>query len=162
MEVENWLPVKDYEGLYEVSDLGRVKSLKFGEGKILKQYLSSSTYLTVKLYKDGKKRSYSVHTLVAVSFLNHISGRCFGVVNHINFNRHDNRLVNLELVSARENANLKHLPSTSKYVGVHFNKERGKWKASIFINKKSKFLGRFDSELEAHYAYQKALAEISQ
>lgn len=161
MEVENWLPVKDYEGLYEVSDLGRVRSLKFGKSKILKPGVNSARYLNVVLSKGSKKISYSVHSLVACSFLNHTPGSCSNVVNHINFNRCDNRLVNLEIIPNRENTNKKHLSSTSKYTGVSFRKDRGKWKATIFINKKNRFLGNFNSELEAHHAYQKALAEIT-
>jgi hypothetical protein len=61
MIVENWLPVKDYEGFYEVSDLGRVRSLRFGKVKIMKQSLSSNKYLIVNLWNDKKMKSYSVH-----------------------------------------------------------------------------------------------------
>lgn len=169
--MEIWKSVKGYNGFYEVSDLGRVKSIsrvvKHSKGgfkkvkeKILKQTKSSNGYLNVSLY-DGKKR-YTVftHRLVAEYFLNHINGSYLLVVNHINFDKNDNRLCNLEVVSQRENANRKHLKSTSKYVGVSFYKSKNKWVSSIVINGKGVFIGYFEKELDAHKAYQKKLKQI--
>lgn len=159
MEVENWLPIKGYEGIYEVSDLGRVRSLKFEKTKVLQLNISSNKYLALGLCKDGKKKTYNVYVLVAIAFLNHVPNGRITVVNHINFDRLDNRLVNLELVSFRENTNKKHLLSTSKYTGVCWCKTKGKWKASVHISKKIN-LGYFTTELEAHYAYEESLTKI--
>jgi hypothetical protein len=161
MIVENWLPVKDYEGFYEVSDLGRVRSLRFGKVKIMKQSLSSNKYLIVNLWNDKKMKSYSVHILVASAFLGHVPNGRITVVNHINFDRLDNRSVNLEVISFRENANKKHLPSTSKYTGVYWNKDSRKWVSRISICGRVKYLGRFTTELDAHYAYEEELAKIT-
>lgn len=63
---ERWLPVVDYEGLYEVSDLGRVCSLR--RGIILKPTLTKLGYLRVEPYANGKGRKVMVHCLVAVAF----------------------------------------------------------------------------------------------
>jgi hypothetical protein len=161
MIVENWLPVKDYEGVYEVSDFGRVRSLRFGKVKILKQNLSSNTYLSVNLWDGKKMKSYSVHSLVAIAFLGHVPNGRITVVNHINFDRLDNRSVNLEVISFRENTSRKHLPSTSKYTGVYWNKASRKWMARIYVYGKTKYLGTFTTELDAHYAYEEELAKIT-
>jgi hypothetical protein len=69
-------------------------------------------------------------------------------------------LDNLEIVTARENSNKKHLKSSSKYIGVCFEKESKKWVASISLKGKQKKLGRFDCEIKASEAYQNALKTL--
>jgi hypothetical protein len=77
-------------------------------------------------------------------------------VDHINGVRTDNRLVNLEYVSQRENNERSgsRIEKSSKYRGVSFDKERGKWVAAIYIKGKRKFLGRFRHEKRAAKAYE--------
>ena len=139
--------VKGFEGHYQISNLGRVKSLaRKGnlKEKILKGSTIASGYLTVLLYKDGKTKGKYVHQLVAEAFLNHIpNGKTSTstVVNHINFNRADNRLENLELTTMRENTNRKHLKSSSDAVGVSWSKHANKWQSGITINGKVVYLG---------------------
>ena len=82
------------------------------------------------------------------------------VINHINFDKKDNKVSNLEIVTNRENSNRKHLKSTSKYTGVSFEKDRNKWVAQIKINGKRVLLGRFSNEIDASNAYQSKLKEI--
>ena len=163
MEVENWLPVKDYEGHYEVSDLGRVRSVKFNKCKILKKGYGISKYEIVKLSKNCVLKSKAVHQLVAIAFLGHTPCGHNLVVNHINFNRQDNRVCNLEIVTQRQNLNQKHRKSYSKYTGVSFRKDSRKkpWYAQIEINKFRIYLGSYKTEIEAHYAYEEALAKIT-
>jgi hypothetical protein len=161
MEVENWLPVKDYEGHYEVSDLGRVRSIKFGEGKIRKKDRGLSNYDAVTLCKNCICKSKAVHKLVAIAFLNHVPDGHKKVINHINFDKLDNRLVNLEIISQRDNSNRKHITYTSKYVGVSLSRS-SKWTSAISIDGKTRYLGVFMTELEAHNAYQEALEKITQ
>ena len=70
MKKEIWKPIKGYEGLYQVSNFGRVKSLKFGKEKILKQSIDKKTgYLHVVLCKNGILKTYYVHRLVAEAFI---------------------------------------------------------------------------------------------
>lgn len=162
--------IKGYEGLYQISNLGNVKSLssegKKGKGNyarkesILKGCVNGSGYLNVVLYKDGRTTSRHIHQLVAISFLNHKPCGFKLVVNHIDLNPLNNNINNLEIVTQRENANRKHLKSTSKYVGVHWCKTKCKWISSIRINGKLKFLGHFNNEHTAHLAYQKELKNI--
>ena len=74
IETEIWKPKKDYEGLYEVSNFGRVKSLGNGNSgnskeRILKPYKTKDGYLKIGLFKNGKRKKILVHRLVAETFL---------------------------------------------------------------------------------------------
>ena len=133
--MENWKDIKGYEGIYQVSDLGNVKSLprmvpsprglsRFIKERILKTGSNNGGYLSVILCKDGIMKTKSIHQLVAESFLNHIPFGRELVVNHINFTREDNKLENLEIISFRQNTNKKHLKSSSKYTGVFWMKNK--------------------------------------
>ena len=158
---EEWKDIKDYEGIYQVSNLGRVKSLKFDKEKILNTGKASSGYLMVCFSKNGKKKARTVHSVVAEAFLDHEPNGYKLVVNHINFDRLDNRVENLEVVTNRENSNQKHLKSTSNYTGVSWYNRTKKWESKIRVNGKSKHLGLFTNELEASRAYQNKLKEIN-
>lgn len=169
--MEIWKSVKDYEGLYEISNLGRVKSLgreKLALGKypflsnefILKNSLSLKGYYRVKLYKKQTKSMKQVHVLVAESFLNHKTCGMKLVVDHINNIKTDNRVDNLRIVTNRQNCNRQHIKSSSKYVGVSWDNFNKKWKSQIQINGKKKHLGLFNSEIEASEYYENALKSI--
>lgn len=67
---------------------------------------------------------------------------------------------NLEIITNRENSNKKHLPSSSKYIGVYHDKRSKKWKSQIGINNKQLHLGYYINEIDAHNAYQEKLKEI--
>jgi hypothetical protein len=169
---EIWKDIPDYEGMYQVSDLGRVKSLKRItivsdvinrplKERILKLMFNSSDYLYVTLTKVGFfKKNYPIHQLVAFVFKNHKPCGHKLVINHINFIKTDNRVVNLEIVINRENCNKKHLKSTSKYTGVSWNKKNNKWASQIMIEGRNKHIGYFRNELEASNAYQNELKKI--
>ena len=101
--METWKPVKGYEGLYEVSNLGKVKGLR--ANKVLHGMPRMHGYLAVWLYKDGQPRKQeSIHRLVAEAFCENPYGK--PEVNHINENKTDNRASNLEWVTRKENVNL--------------------------------------------------------
>ena len=106
---EEWRPVVGYEGLYEVSNRGNVKSLNYnhtGQEKILKAGKDKDGYLQVVLYKGGKKKTYKVHRLVAQAFIQFVPQE--GVmyeVDHRNTDRTDNRAINLYWVSRSQNMN---------------------------------------------------------
>ena len=107
-----WKDIKDYEGIYQVSDDGHVRRiLKDGSTKPVKN--RDGKYHTVSLSKKGIKKSVLVHKLVADAFLERPTGAT--EINHKDGNKHNNRLENLEWVSQKENIlhaieQLKHFP----------------------------------------------------
>lgn len=109
---EIWKDVEGYEKLYQVSNLGRVKSLgnggsknsKFSSERILKLKSNKVTgYLYVRLSKDGKQKHYSIHRLVALAFLPNPNN--FPQINHKDEDKKNNTLQNLEWCSAEYNNN---------------------------------------------------------
>ena len=100
---EIWKDIKDYEGLYMVSNWGRVKSIKFGKERILKPVTNSSGYLSVKLCKDGKVKAFTVHRLVAEAFLPNPDN--LPCVNHKDENKQNNNVSNLEWCNCKYNIN---------------------------------------------------------
>jgi len=156
---EVWRSVKDYED-YKVSNLGRVKSFKRGKERILKKQLDDGGYHHVGLHENKDSKTHRVHKLVAIAFLNHKTNGYKLVVNHIDFDRTNNNVNNLEIVSQRANTNQIHIKSSSKYIGVHWNRASSKWRSQIRIDGKLKSLGLFTDEIEASNAYQTALNSI--
>ena len=154
---EIWKDVLDYDGLYKVSNKGRIKSLKYNKEIILKQHIGGIGYSSINLCKDGKSIKRRIHQLVAESFLGHIRCGHTLIVDHINDIKTDNRLENLQIITQRENTCRTQGKYSSKYKGVSFYKKTNKWVAHISINKKIKHLGYFKNEHEAHLTYLKAL-----
>lgn len=99
---EEWKPVKGFEGLYEISNLGRVKSLWYGREKILKPEKILG-YLRVVLCRNGKKKKLFVHRLVAIAFLPNPKG--LPEVNHKDENPSNCVVSNLEWCDRRYNVN---------------------------------------------------------
>lgn len=100
---EIWAPVLNYEGLYEASDLGRIRSLNYmktGKTKVLKPGISRG-YFNVTLSKNGKSKQYNIHRLVFSSFNGPIPPDM--VVDHVNGDKRDNRLSNLQLLTSGDN-----------------------------------------------------------
>jgi hypothetical protein len=164
MQKEIWKVVKGYDGIYEVSDLGRVKSLKRKSrinDIILKQHTKLSGYKTIGLSNGLICKKFRVHKLVAIAFLNHKSNDINLQVDHINNVKGDNRLENLQLLTQRENCS-KDRDGKSKYTGVYLRKGTNKWRSCITINGKTKHLGTFNTEIDASNAYQKELSNLKQ
>ena len=104
---EIWRRVRGYEGYYEVSNKGRVKSLErynVPEDKILTPFKNNRGYLRVPLTRNGKTKNKAIHRLVAFAFLK-IDSR-FNEVNHIDGDKLNNRVENLEWCNRSHN--LKH------------------------------------------------------
>lgn len=101
MKREIWKSVLGYIGLYEVSNYGRVRSLKHEKIRILKQLKHTNGYLKVNLCKDGITKIFYVHRLVYEAFNGFIPDGY--EINHINEDKTDNRLDNLNLLTHGEN-----------------------------------------------------------
>lgn len=161
---EIWVDVLGYEEIYAVSNLGNVKSLNYRntkKEKLLSLGRSTKGYVQVQLNKNGVGKTFSVHQLVAIAFLGHKpDGTQKIIVDHINNDKTDNRVVNLQLISSRQNSAKDQKPGISKYVGVTFNNVVNKWHSRITTKNKTKHLGYFNTEIEAYEAYQKELSEI--
>ena len=100
---EIWKDVSGYEGLYKVSDKGRVKSLKFGKVKILKPVRNKYGYLCVCLFKNRNRKKFMVHRLVAQVFLPNPQN--LPQVNHKDEDKTNNSVQNLEFCDRKYNCN---------------------------------------------------------
>ena len=100
---EIWKDIKDYEGHYQVSNLSRVKSIKFGKERILKPVTDRHGYLIVGLWKNNKQKTYKVHRLVAEAFLPNPYN--LPQVNHKDENPFNNNVNNLEWCNSKYNCN---------------------------------------------------------
>jgi hypothetical protein len=166
--LEEFRDIPGYEGLYQVSNLGRVRSYdrivkhKYGnvycrKGIVLKQSNNGKDYLSILLYNSEsiKKHNY-VHRLVLRAF----EGDSKLSADHKNSIRLDNRLSNLRYLSQRLNCHnqINRKNVTSKFPGVHLDlRGRKKFKASIRIQSVKFCLGYYFSEEQASQAYQTAL-----
>jgi len=157
---EIWVKIKDYEDLYEVSNLGRVRSFKRKNPKILKNFKPSGR-IQVALTKNGVKKHYLIHRLVISSFATPPNYNYD--VDHIDGNYLNNNLLNLRYCNRRENITYfrEKQVSSSKYIGVSWSKLRKKWVAYIRIKNSLINLGFSDSEEEASKFYTKALEKLS-
>lgn len=163
LENENWRPVKSFEGVYWVSDKGRVTNGKI----ILRGFINNSGYHCMDLSIHGSRSRTLVHRLVATAF--HPNTDNLPEVNHIDENKLNNAKENLEWCTAshnkrhsmassaydaiyttRNSLGKKHLPNTtSKFHNVSYDKHRDKWVGGIVHQGKHLERKRFNTELEA-------------
>lgn len=173
-EIEVWKDIPGYEGLYRVSTLGRIKSLSrlmvngdsffLSKDRILKPCIDTTGYYTINLWKERLPNTRKIHKLVAITFLGHKPCGNKLVIDHIDGNKLNNRLTNIQVVTSRANSSICFRRDrdklTSIYVGVSWDKSSKKWHSGIRINGKYIHLGRFSSETEASDSYQKALGGL--
>jgi len=158
--MEKWKDIPDYEGIYQASNLGRIRTCKgkttyterhgvrHWKQRILKP--KGKTYSTgyrVSLWKDGKCKDWLVARLVAITFY----GKSNLTVNHINGNRLDNRLVNLEWCSLKENIQKGFetgLYKTQKSITL-INKQTGEKQTFRSLSQASQFMKKSQGYLSA-------------
>ena len=115
---ERWKPIFGYDGMYEVSDLGRVRSLKYGKTRVLRTSKNNSGYLLVDLCKDGKRHRFLVHRLVAQAFVPN-DDESKTQINHRNEDKTENKVSNIEWCSAQYNNTYNDLHLRKKNVKRH-------------------------------------------
>lgn len=100
---ETWKDIPGYEGLYQASNLGRIRSFKYNNVRVLKPGKTREGYYIVILYLNSVRKNVSVHRLLWTAFNGPIPEGL--QINHLNENKADNRLENLSLCTAKENIN---------------------------------------------------------
>lgn len=98
---EIWKPIEGWEGLYEVSNLGNVKSFCKGKERFLRPSKKKNGYLQVVLQDNGRKGFFTIHRLVAAAFIPNPNN--LPTVNHIDENKENNRVDNLEWMTTQDN-----------------------------------------------------------
>lgn len=171
---ETWRDIPNYEGYYQVSDLGRVRSLdrqvtysngreQFYRGRVIEGSVHKG-YKETYLSKDNIGKTYKFSQLVAMAFLEHKPNGMGLVVDHINGDKSDDRVENLQIVTHRANSSTCFRSNkesfSSEYTGVHWGRSNSRWVAEIHFKGNDVKLGYFTDELEASIAYQKALHRI--
>lgn len=133
---EIWEPISGYEGLYEVSNLGNVRSVdrvvissrqvnRRLKGKLLSPSINNRGYQYVNLVKGGRSKSVTIHKLVALAFIPNPKDK--PCIDHINAIRTDNRSENLRWCSHRENQNFPIATSKRKVTRVNMYTKKGEF-----------------------------------
>ena len=113
---ESWKDISEYEGLYMVSNMGRVKSTPVTKReRYLSTKIYNSRYINIVLFKDGKRKTCNVHRLVAKAFVSNPNDKPF--VNHIDGKRDNNYASNLEWVTHIEN--VRHAQANGLVAKIH-------------------------------------------
>ena len=100
-----WKPIKGYEDLYEIDNCGVVRNKR--TLRLLKLCVSKKGYICVGLHKNGVEKKFKIHRLVAEAFIKNPLNK--KEVNHIDENKQNNNVDNLEFVTRRENVNHSHI-----------------------------------------------------
>lgn len=172
---EIWKDVPSYEGYYQASNFGRVRSLdrtvidsrgreRFYKGRVIKGDINRDGYRRTTLRGDGIGRTFNFSQLVAMTFLGHKPNGITMVVDHINGDVANDSLDNLMVVTNRANTSTcfrsNRSSFSSGYVGVSWCEKVSKWGAHIRYKETQSSLGYYDSEIKASNAYQSALSKI--
>ena len=154
---EVYKDIVGFEGLYKVSNEGRVLSIR--RKKFLRPDTDKDGYKIVTLSNAKNSKRIKLHRLVFYTFNPNADTSL--QINHIDNVPHNNNLSNLEAVNNRENSayRFNNRPTSSKYRGVTIGLKPNTWRAQIQSNKKKKHLGHFNCETAAYFAYLKALKQ---
>lgn len=156
MDLEIYTRIKGYEQ-YAVSNFGNLMNVE--TQKFLKQRNDTKGYVIVTISKDGIRKDYRLHRLIAEHFIDNPDN--LPIIDHIDGNKSNNEISNLRWATQQTNCQnrKKRENTTSIFKGVYFYKPTKKWKSNIKINSKSIHIGYFDTEIEAAFAYNEYLIE---
>lgn len=176
-EIETWIPVKGFEGLYECSTLGRIRSLGrfmllpqcggnvWKEGRILRQSWAGKKYkyLRVVLYdSSGNRHGFKVHSAIFFSFNPAIDKVDNLQIDHKDDDKTNNRPENLQYVTCRYNSTKRSLNYKNRRCALPGISPCGiKFQSRIGYKSKDVYLGTYATEVEAHNAYIVALNRIN-
>ncbi len=145
---EIWKDIEGYNGAYQVSNLGRVKSFRRSKPRILLGSPNGEGYIYITFRVDSNRKDLRIHRLVAKAFCN---GYKEGLqVDHINGIKADNRAINLRWVTNRQNSE-GYKSNRSKY-GCGVQKRCGRFWSYITVNQKQVYLGTYDTPKQAQQA----------
>lgn len=157
---------------YEISNLGSVRrdsKSKYNQKSksCVQPYINNKGYLCVNLYKNSKVHKFQVHRLIAIYFIPNPSN--LPCVNHIDGNKLNNSISNLEWCTHQQNmqhawdtglsnhryvnCSVKRKNASSKFKGVSWSEQRKRWCVYITVHKKRYGIGRYKSEIDAAKAY---------
>ena len=167
---EIWKNIPNYEGVYQASTFGRIKSLDRIEinvngilrklkGKILSQGKDNKGYKIVVLCSENRHLSFRVHQLIAITFLNHKVICRKIVVDHKDNIKTNNYLNNIQVISCRDNTSKDNINLLNN-TGVYKCKKEGFFYSQIRINDKKITLGYFNNIDFAKNIYEKAKQNI--
>lgn len=153
MQQEIWRDIPDYEGRYQVSNLGRIKSFNYRnpKGKIVKGFIAKDGYERIALWNHCKSRKYQIHRLVALAFLPNPYN--YPIINHKNEIRNDNRVENLEWCTYSYNATYgmaveRNIKNKIKPI-IRINKKDGTEREYISINEAARQNGIISQNIVA-------------
>jgi hypothetical protein len=157
---EIWKSVPEFKD-YIVSNLEKVKSLKFNREKILNSKKDKYEYVT--LYNGNNKRCISIHRLIAELFKGFVPTNDRSIiVDHLYNNTHDNSENMLQVISQRVNTVKGNMNSRSNHVGVSWRENRKIWRVRILYNNKRISLGSFKDKEEAIELHKQFIKDIEQ
>jgi hypothetical protein len=152
---ESYYPLQGYEDNYFISKTGLIFS-KY-QNKILKKGTHPNGYVVYHLWKNKKVKKILAHRLVAENFIGEIKGK---VVNHLDLNKQNNCIENLEICTSRENIH-HYILSCNKEIGITITKSNT-YRLVIYLKNKPIDLGTFENIEEAKEIRQKALILIKE
>lgn len=170
-QIEIWKPVKDYEGYYEISNFGKVKSLqrmvngKGGKQRVNKERILrpcfAEGYPFVKLNVNKKGFTAKIHRLVAIAFVPNPNN--YPIVHHKNEIKSDHSIDNLEWCNNRINVSYSTNKENtySKQIGVTYAKKINRWISGTNIKDKTVYFGCFKTEQEAIDCYFESMSKLN-
>lgn len=164
LENEIWKEIIGYDHRYFISNFGRIKSLSRVKPLISYGSYDVGGYLRTSLVKDGKSIGKKIHRLVAEYFIDNYSDDL--TINHMDFNKSNNHISNLEVITASENVmhfviNKRKPKTSSRHLGVTYHLQIKKWTARVNVNGKRYSVGTYNTEWEAVQAREKFLSGVN-
>jgi hypothetical protein len=158
-KIEYVKKIKDFP-TYHITSNGDVYSTDHNRLTKLKPSINNLEYLSVCLMKNNTKQSFHVHDLVAYAFFNYKKSNTKIVIDHIDENKLNNNVSNIQIITQRQNLSKAHALKRSLPTGVTLTPSN-KFQSMIFINGKKKYLGTFPTAEIAAHAYQTELKKIN-